>query len=832
MTGRLALATLRARLPGFVATFVALFAASALVAACGLLLQTGLGGRVATERYAAAPVVVTASQSVHFTKGNGKHKAKPLTDHAWLDQSVVDRLRGHPGAAGAVSEVTFAATVLAASDRSGAAPGHRPSWGHGWSSAALAPLGLGSGHAPDAPGELVIDPRLAASAGLQVGQTARVQTAGGVAAYTVVGITSRALSHQASLFFSDPTARTLAGHPGQVYAVGLPHARIEDVPGLRAALAGTGAVVATGTSRGLVELTTAARARTTLISLSGVLGGTSLLVALLVVSGTFALSIGQRRRELALLRAVGATPRQVRRMIGREAVVIAVIAGLPGAAVGIPLATWLRSRFVAFDTVPSELGLVVGPLPLVAGLGVVVVGAWAAARVSARHAIRIQPVQALTEAAVEPTRPSPVRLAAGMLAVAVYAVLLAVLSHLHTDPAASPVTLLCAVVAVIAVALLGPLIARVSSELVGRPLELAFRRTGFVATANNRTNAQRIAAVITPITLGVSLAATILFSPTTIQHAATDQRDAGTRADAVVLPTGRGLPADVVSAARAAPGVTAAAAELGTTIRLGADKYPALGVSPTGAADVFDPKVRQGSLARLGEGGIALSALAAGHRDAHVGDRIAVTLGDGHTAGLTVAAIYARGLGFTDALLPLDLVLAHVDVPLASAVLVRGGTAATLQRAGPVEPGVRVVSPRDYRARVVAAQGDTALVGYLAMGLVLGFAAIAILNTLAMATTARSREFVTLRLSGMKRRQVRGMLRLETTAVVVTAVSLGALLGTCVLTAYTDGMAPGHSPYAPLAWCAAIVAVTLLLVATAVSLSSRQALRAGPAAGG
>ena len=70
------------------------------------------------------------------------------------------------------------------------------------------------------------------------------------------------------------------------------------------------------------------------------------------------------------------------------------------------------------------------------------------------------------------------------------------------------------------------------------------------------------------------------------------------------------------------------------------------------------------------------------------------------------------------------------------------------------------------------------------------------------------------------------MLRLETTAVVVPPSVWRRCYGRpCVLTAYTDGMAPGHSPYAPLAWCAAIVAVALLLVATAVSLSSRQALR-------
>ncbi len=297
----------------------------------------------------------------------------------------------------------------------------------------------------------------------------------------------------------------------------------------------------------------------------------------------------------------------------------------------------------------------------------------------------------------------------------------------------------------------------------------------------------------------------------------------------MIVPTGAGLPADFVSAARAAPGVTTATAELGTTIRLGANKYPALGVTSAGLEQTLDPHVRQGSIAQLADGGVALSALAAGQRRTHVGDRVTVTLGDGSTARLTVAAIYERGLGFTDALLPLDLVLRHVDVPLASAVLVRGGTPATLVAALHGESGAHVVSADGYQAEVVAAQTNAALVGYLAMGLILAFAAIAIMNTLAMATTARSREFVTLRLTGMKRRQVRSMLRLETAAVVLTALALGAFLGGCVLAAYSDGMTPGHSPYAPLFWCAGIVAVTLVLVGTATALAASQALRTDPA---
>ncbi|WP_143219872.1 ABC transporter permease, partial [Actinomadura sp. CNU-125] len=101
-----------------------------------------------------------------------------------------------------------------------------------------------------------------------------------------------------------------------------------------------------------MEFLGAEDARIDLISMGGALGGTSLLVAVLVVSGTFALSVRQREREIALLRAVAATPRQVRRLIGREALLVGLVAAPLGAACGLPLAFWLRDRFHASARCP------------------------------------------------------------------------------------------------------------------------------------------------------------------------------------------------------------------------------------------------------------------------------------------------------------------------------------------------------------------------------------------------------------------------------------------------------------------------------------------------
>jgi hypothetical protein len=161
------------------------------------------------------------------------------------------------------------------------------------------------------------------------------------------------------------------------------------------------AEVTTGDARGPVEFLDAAAARIRLVSMGGAMGGTSLLVAILVVVGTFALSVQQRHRELALLRAVAATSGQIRGLLGREALIVGTVAGVAGALLGLPLGAWLYDRFVALGAVPATLQHTTGVVPPLAALAATVFGAWAAARVASRRISRISPAQALAEAGGE-----------------------------------------------------------------------------------------------------------------------------------------------------------------------------------------------------------------------------------------------------------------------------------------------------------------------------------------------------------------------------------------------------------------------------------------------
>jgi len=837
MLMRLALRTLRARRSGFLGAFLALFCAAALVTACGGLLETGLRGRIATERYAAAPVVVSADQNVHQTtvkhkkgKTKVKHKAKPLAERAWLPARVAGDLARVPGVAAVVPELTFPAVVM------GAPGADMPSYGHSWTSARLTPFTLVAGRAPQSGTDVVVDRALARRAHLAPGDRVTVQSTSAPRTYRVSGVAAPAggdLARQTSLFFDEAEAGRLAAHPGQVAALAVLPApgRTLDPAALRQALAGTSAQVHTGDGRGPVEFPDASRARIQLISMGGAIGGTALLVAVLVVVGTFALSLRQRRHELALLRSVAATARQLRRLIGREALLVGAVAGGLGAVAGLPLAHWLLGRFTDMGTIPATLRPSVGLLPMAAGAVATTAGAWAAARVCARRITRLTPAQAMAESVLEHGR-SAGRTVAGLVLLAGGGALVGVLSVLHTEPAATPVTFLTVVVLAAAVSLLGPVLVRAGAALLAGPLRLGGRFPGVLARRNLRGNAARTAAAVTPLALLVAMASTVLFTQTTLGHAAHRQVAEGTRADWTLVSDGPGVPGAAAGAVRRVPGVTAVTEVVRTTVRVGLDKYPAQGVTPAGLTRTWDPDVVSGSLAHFGAGSVAVSETAARARGLRPGSTLPVTLGDGTRVTLTVAAVYARGLGFGDLTMAHDLVARHVDDPLSAAVLVRAGDDAgpgALSAAVRAYPGVRVLPPGGAADALTTRVGrSSAGAQFLGMGLVLVFTAIAAVNTLAMSTAERVREFARLRLAGATRRQVLRMLACEGTAVVALAAVLGAGIALAVLAAFSSGMTGSAAPAVSMPASLLVIGLAALLALPAVALPGHVALRPHP----
>ncbi|GAA1945066.1 FtsX-like permease family protein [Streptomyces durmitorensis] len=834
-----ALQTVRDRKGGFLGAFLALMCAAALITACGTLLETGLRGTIQTERYAAAPVVVSADQNVHQTtvkhkkgKTKVKHKAKPIAERAWLPDGIAHKLKDVPGVGKVVPEFTFLAVPLtpAAGDLT-----DRPAYGHAWESAALTPFRLVEGKAPRAAGDLVIDRDFAGRAHLKTGDRLTVQSTQAPRSYRITGVASPAegaLAHQTSLFFSAGEAERLAAHPGRITTLGVMPAKGTATDDLKKAvteaLAGTKAQVSTGDDRGPVEFLDAAGARVKLVSMGGAMGGTSLLVAILVVVGTFALSVQQRHRELALLRAIAATPKQIRGLLGREALIVGAAAGVTGSLAGIPLGGWLHGKFVDMGAVPATLERTVSVFPLFAAVAATLLGAWAAARLSARRIARIRPAEALAEARVERARPPWSRIVAGLVVLAGGAVLVAVLSVLRTEPASTPVTFLAVVVLSSAVALLGPLVVRAAAAALRGPLRLS-GPGGRLAHANLRGNAARMAAAVTPLALLTGMTCTVLFVQPTLGDAARAQARDGIRADWVLAAQGPGVPAQAAQKLRMTEGVEAATEVVRTTVRVGLDKYPAQGVSTAGLTRTWDPDVTAGSLKGFGKDSVAVSELAADQLGLKPGSTLKLTLGDGTKTALEVSAVYARGLGFGDLTMAHDLVARHVDNPLAATVLIKSDRTQEQLAAGVAKfPGVRVLAPAAADNLQAERQQANAEVNYLAMGLILAFTAIAVVNTLAMSVSERIREFAMLRLAGASRRQVLRMLRTEALSVLLIGTAIGSGIALAVLTAFSVGMTGSAAPsITPLVYVS-VVAVAALLALTATALPGRVALRPRP----
>ncbi len=829
---RMALASLRNRKGSAFGGFLALFCAAAMVCACGVLLETGLRGTIPPGRFAGAPVVVTGDQQIHWIDVKHKHgktkkkvKSKDLAERVWLPASVGARLGTVSGAA-VVSDRTFAAALFRSDHEFIDVGDDTPTYGHNWSSAQLTPYNITSGRAPRSNSDVVLDSTLAARAGVVVGDRIGVQASGAPATFTVSGIARAhsSVTRESAMFFSEPEATKLAAHGDSVDAFGVFRASADAV---RHALDGTTAKVVVGNDRGAAALPGAAAAKTRLISMSGAIGGTAVIIAVLVVVGTFTLSIQQRYRELALLRAIGATPRQVRRLINREALVLGLLAGTSGAVAGLPLANLIHREFVAYGTVPDAIRLAHSPFPLIGSALVTLLAAVVASRISARRVTRIRPAEALSEASLEQRTVALGPTMAGLVAIsgAVWVSLL--LTKLHTEPAAIPVTYLCVLLWMIGFALLGPFLASTGGAILG-VMWRASRVGGFLAETNSRMYSRRTAAAVTPLALLIGMTVTILFVPTTLGAAKQAQVRDGLSADWVVGSSGPGVPAAAVAQVQSSKGVSASISVVASTIWVGRDRRSTQGLSGQRLTDAINPEVSSGSIASLRDGDIAMSTLAAQGR--HVGDRVEATLGDGSKASFTLVAIYRRGLGFGDTLMSFDQLVRHVDTPLAQSVYIKGSVnRATLSDELSPYAGLRLVNRSGYRQVLSDQQSAGNAANLVFLALVVAFCGIAVVNTMVMATTGRSREFSLLRLTGATSRQVKSMLRWELALVVVLAFGLATIASWSTLTGFSIGMTSNVTPtIVPLTYVGVVLWAVLLGV-VAIFVPARALLRRNPA---
>ncbi|KUF14758.1 ABC transporter permease [Streptomyces silvensis] len=808
----LARAAVRFKPAAFVGTFVALTMASLIVTACGILLETGLRASVPPVRYANAPVVAADDQKAHFVTGSGEDRedeSTPVPDRARIDASLVAKAAAVPGARTAVADVTFPVTH-----------GGKELTAHGWGSTAFTGEKLSAGRAPAA-GDVV----LAGAAGARVGEHVKLTTAAGPRDFRVSGIAGGAVP---TAWFTDTEAVRISGHPGRVDAIAVLPKDGVGTPELKSQVAkalGDGADVHTGDARGAVEDPGLAEAKDMLAGIGGSFGGIATAVAVFTAAGTVALSVGQRAREFALLRAIGTTPRQIRRTIATESLLVAPLAGVLGCLPGIALARWWFGQLKDKGAVPEAVDLSVSWIPLLVAAGTAVLSALLAGYMAARRPSRIKPGQALSEASVEPLPVGWIRTPLGVAAT-VGGVILARVAATTTGEDAANAALGVVMLFMLAVALLGPLVARGCAALFGLPLRGA-GASASLAAANSRSNSRRLASAITPIVLAMAFASTLVFMHTSEDRVAADQQRDGITADHVVT-SRTGFDAPTVRGA--ASGGGAAVGVLKTSVLLpvgsGGDRWlesaSTQGVAGTAAdlAKVQDLKTETGELA-LGKGKVALDANLAHSAKVGTGDRVEIRLPDGTKVRPTVVATYERGLGLAQVTLSADTLKEHVTSAFVTEVWTKGASAAALKR---LTSHGTLLDRDDYTTaqsddRELNAWANTTMAAVLG-----GFAAVAAANTLVMTVLDRRRELGTLRLIGTTRRQVLRMVRWEALLVTGAGVVIGTAIALATLVPMMKGLT-GQGPYIPPLLYGAFAgsAVVLGLVATAVP--ARAALR-------
>ncbi|MFI0742006.1 FtsX-like permease family protein [Streptomyces sp. NPDC021100] len=806
----LALATVRTRRAGFAGAFLALVLGTAVIAMMALTLGATFGTpHPGPQRFAAAPAVVVP--------------ADPRGDRARPPASLPDRTVAAVAATGRVTADRSFPVTVSSGVPGGPSAGSRSAVGHGWSAAGLGRYRLVAGRAPAGDGEVVVG----GGAAELVGRALSVGTADGVRRYTVAGVTAPVWFEDA-VFFGDRTAARLSPPVNALVAYAPPDR-------VRAA-AGPGALVRTGDGR--VDADPDPSGGAAALSDAQAMAGTTMVIAASVamfVIATFAFAVEQRRRELALLRLVGATPRQVRRTVLAEAAVVGAVASAVGCVLGVcatgVLEAWMTGHGVAPRWFSIGLEPVAPACAFLAGVGSALLGAASAAL----RAARVRPAEAMREAAVGRRSLTPVRavLGVGMLAGAVVAGW--VIARQAPETAVNPrkygsVPLLFTG----GWALLAPLVLPAAVRLATRPWTR--RGAGALLVRQNMLNSRRrAAATMVPAVIAVGLVATMLCVQANGDRARLAQAREETRADRVVVPAAAGgrLDRPTLEALRAVPGVAATSvtpvrAYIGKRSGPVLDSLSAQAVAPGALGDVLRPRVVEGSLDGLGDDAVVIDRRTAESNGLTLGERVVVRLPDGVPHELRIAAVVRTGLSgdttyMSSALLPAGN-RAGIT-PDRVLLTYRPGTdrAAVADRLAAALRGcpARTATVGDWFTAMetgLREKADTAAT--VVLGISVGYALISVANTLAMASAGRRREFAALGLTGATRAQVLCMAGGEALLAVGVGGIVAAGAGAAVLAVQRlslDRIADGYGPAVPWGPVGA-TAVVCAVVATAAAV--------------
>ncbi|EGE44070.1 FtsX-like permease family protein [Streptomyces sp. SID4928] len=717
---------------------------------------------------------------------------------AGIDEATLEKIRGLDGVASATGRVDGFAGVA---DPDGKLIGN------GWSNtgANFAPGKDGEdasyvftdGSGPAKNGTIALDKDTANKGEYKVGDPVRVATNGPVKEYTLSGIFTTedgAVNAGGSLvLFDTPTAQQLYLKPGVFQSATVSAADgvsdrklLAEIEPLlpKDADAQTGKALADQQAKDIESGLTSLN--TMLLAFAGI----ALFVGIFLIANTFTMLIAQRTRELALMRAIGATRRQIKRSVLLEAAVVGTLASVIGFALGLGLAIGLRSAMGLLGGKIPAGPLIVSPTAVLSAFAVGVLITVLAAWLPARRAAKIAPVAAMSSVhATASTKSLIVRNSIGGV-IALLGAAGIVGGAAAGGTSGRQLVAGGAFFALIGVIILIPLLSRPVIALVRPLLKKVFGVSGKLASQNAVRNPRRTGATASALAIGLTLVTGISVLGVTLGQAIDKMTTDNIKADYLVsMASGDSLDESALTALSKADGIAALSPQQAAWFEVDGEYHSASAVTPGDVEKVFSLTTVSGSLGSLKDGQVAVGSKTAESNGWKTGDTLPVKFEDDKKGEVTVGALYKENEFLSPFVIPKELADRHSSAtrPEIREIWIKAdGGASKANEQSIVDalgdnPAMSVMDRQDIRD-MFGGFINTALnimYGLLAMALLI--AVLGVVNTLAMSVFERQQEIGMLRAIGLDRGRVKRMIRLEAVVIslfgAVIGVGLGVFLG-------------------------------------------------------
>ncbi|MFD7280082.1 ABC transporter permease [Streptomyces sp. NPDC059862] len=741
-----------------------------------------------------------------------------------LTQALLDDTAKVPGAASATGVVS-GFTAIADKDGKLIGGGFQSQGGNYWGDKDPR-YPLKSGAAPHGKDEVAIDSETARRAGYQVGDSLRLSVDGPVLTPKITGIFTTDDGNVAAggslALFDTATAQQLFGKTGTYDEIDVTAKAGVTQAALKAELdkALPKDVVETTTGKQLAD----DQAEMIASSMSGlkqgllVFAGIALFVGTFIIANTFTMLVAQRTKELALLRAVGASRKQVTRSVLIEAFVVGAVAAVTGLIAGVGIGAGLRSLMGALDATVPAGPLVISPGTIGAALAVGILVTMLAAWLPGRRAAKIPPVAAMSSVHAQATVKSLVlrNTIGALFSAAGVAVILAATTMNGSDGQA-PMGM-GAVLLIIGVFILTPLLSR-PLIAAAAPVLRIFGVSGKLARQNSVRNPRRTAATASALMIGLTLITGMTVMAGSLQQSIDKMASSALSADYVVsMANGNTLSPDVDRKLKATDGVTATSPLRNAPSRIDGETEYLTGVTGGTIGELTDLKVDDGTF-KVGGTDVVVDDDTAASHGWKAGSTFTASFEDGKKRQLTVAGVYEGNEMIRGIMLDNATLTPHVADPTDMQVMVKtsdgpsGATKDRLEEALGSNPAVKVQDKKDISNEI--AQMFTLMLnmlyGLLAMAVIV--AVLGVINTLAMSVFERSQEIGMLRAIGLDRKGIKRMVRLESLVISLFGGVLGIGLGVFFGWAAGELLASTMATYElVLPWTR--MAVFLLLAAT------------------